>query len=72
MVSWEKSPKLGEFRERNVGTRGTLAVHAAYNHVTTRVLYIILRDRVKNVYPNLEDNTILAVSTGKVFFLSYP
>jgi hypothetical protein len=46
------------FRERNVGTRQTLAVHATYNHVTTRVLYIILRDRVKKVYPNLEDNTI--------------
>jgi hypothetical protein len=27
--------------------------------VTTRVLYIKLRDRVKKVYPNLEDNTVL-------------
>jgi hypothetical protein len=50
---------VSRFRERNVGTRGSLAVHATYNHVTTRVLYIILRDRVKKVYPNLEYNSIL-------------
>ena len=54
---------VSRFRERDVGTRGTLAVHATYNHVTTRVLYIILRDRVKKVYPNLEDNTIVWVFT---------
>ncbi len=48
---------VSRFRERNVGTRQTLAVHATYNHVTSRVLYIILRDRVKKVYPNIEDNT---------------
>ena len=49
---------VSQFRERNVGTHGTLEVHATYYHVTTRVLYIILRDRVHIVYPNIEDNTI--------------
>ena len=33
---------VSRFRERNVGTRGTLAVHATYYHVTTRVLYYTL------------------------------
>ena len=51
-----------QFREKKVGTRETSPVHATYGHVTTRVIF----DKVKKVYPNIEDNTRLTPMVRRV------